>query len=505
MNRPKNIHRLLLLAALLALVAATVLVVTLQWRAERRQEAQTGQIFDQLCWQTAMLVRQRLRDSFGAAVSETLEGIGHPELHAYDLPRIAEYFKSGTHLYVNRYFIWSRRMKPVPTQEVLFYRPPSEEPRHKVRPETAITAKDGASLGWLYESDLGRIIWARAVEFAPLRRSFAVVDEQFEGRPLQLLIHYLWADPQRKELDVLVGYTVDFGRLRQGQMPEVLKAGLKGLPDDDHPELTITIRDESGHAVFGELPRQGARSASVPLEMLFMARALEPFRANDPRTPPWTIIVSVAAPVAADAGSTYWLFAAVVFLILMGLVCAIALDRQGRKLAAMQSEFIAHVSHQLKTPLALLSGAAETLGRGRVTSAEKIREYAGIVHAQSSRLSALVEQAIIFSVADVDGAGLRFDVVDATEVVRDAVEGFKRGVPKELPVHFRAQDGVPLVKADPTRPRAGRLEPDGERGEVRSGRERYRRRGQRERPPGRRDRVRPGGGHYVRGSPADFR
>jgi signal transduction histidine kinase len=254
----------------------------------------------------------------------------------------------------------------------------------------------------------------------------------------------------RKELDVVVGYTVDFASLREGKMPEVLQAGLKGLPDDEHPELTIAIRDESGNVVFGQRPPEGVRSASVPLEMLFMARALEPFRANNPRTPPWTIVVSAAAPLAADAGSTYWLFAAVVFLILMGLVCAVALDRQGRKLASMQSEFIAHVSHQLKTPLALLSGAAETLGRGRVTSAEKIREYAGIVHAQSSRLSALVEQAIIFSVADVDGAGLRFDVVDATEIVRDAVEGFKRGVPKELPVHFRAQDGVPLVKADPT-------------------------------------------------------
>ena len=147
MNRPQNIHRLLLFAALLALVAATVLVVTLQWRAERRQEAQTGQIFDQLCWQTAMLVRQRLRDSFGAAVSETLEGIGHPELHAYDLPRIAEYFKSGTHLYVNRYFIWSRRMKPLPAQEVLFYRPPAEKPTTRCGPKRPSRPRTGRRSG----------------------------------------------------------------------------------------------------------------------------------------------------------------------------------------------------------------------------------------------------------------------------------------------------------------------------------------------------------------------
>jgi signal transduction histidine kinase len=454
MTRHSNVHRFLLFAALLTLVAATVLVVTLQRNAERHQREQNAQIIDQLCWQTAMLVRQRLRDNFGAAVSETIEGIGHPELHAYDLPRIARYFDSGrAHIYVNRYFIWSDRMKPLPREEVLFYRQPGNNGNggEAVAPDaTEILAADGKRLGSLYRSSLGRVIWSRAMDLLPLKRSFAVVDEQFEGRQLQLIIHYLWFDAARTDLDVILGYSVDFTELRERKLPAVLQGGLAGMAGTVRPELDITILDELNRPVVGKAPPAGARSASVPLEMLFMAKSMQPFRANEPTTPPWIITVSAATPVAAGAGSTYWLFAAVVFLILMGLVCALALDRQGRKLAAMQSEFIAHVSHQLKTPLALLSGAAETLGRGRVTSAEKIREYAGIVHAQSSRLSALVEQAIIFSVADVDGAGLRFDVVDATEVVRDAVEGFKRGVPKELPVRFRAQDGVPLVKADPS-------------------------------------------------------
>jgi signal transduction histidine kinase len=450
MTRRFNVHRLLLSAALLALVAAAVLVVTLQRQAERRQQGQTAQILDQLCWQTAMLVRQRLRDNFGAAVSETIEGIGHPELHAYNLPRIGEYFHAGrSHLYVNRYFLWSRQMKPVPKEEVLLYRPPGEKADSEV-PQTPIVAEDGKPLGALYSSGLGRVIWNRAMELAPLKRSFAIVDEKYEGRPTQLVIHYLWSDPARNVLHVILGYTVDFTKLREGQLPAVLKAGITSLPGREHPELNITIRDDSGRAVFGELPPSDARSASLPLVMLFMPRSMEPFWANEPRTPPWTITVSAPAPVAGDAGAGYWLFGAVVLLIFIGLGCAVAIDRQGRKLASMQSEFIAHVSHQLKTPLALLSGAAETLGRGRVTSAEKIREYAGIVHAQSSRLSALVEQAIVFSVADVDGAGLCFDVVDVTEIVRDAVDGFKQGVPKELPVRFHADEHVPLVKADPT-------------------------------------------------------
>jgi signal transduction histidine kinase len=144
------------------------------------------------------------------------------------------------------------------------------------------------------------------------------------------------------------------------------------------------------------------------------------------------------------------LFASVTLLIFVGLACAVVLDRQRQRLAKMQSEFVAHVSHQLKTPLALLAGAAETLGRGRVSSPEKIREYAGMVHAQAARLSSLVEQAIIFSAVDVEGAGLRFEVVDVTGLVRDVVDAFKRGVPEELLVRFSADEQVPLVKADPS-------------------------------------------------------
>src|SRR6185503_325622 len=102
----------------------------------------------------------------------------------------------------------------------------------------------------------------------------------------------------------------------------------------------------------------------------------------------------------------------------------------------------------LKTPLALLSGAAETLGRGRVSSPDKIREYAGMVHAQATRLSSLVEQAIIFTT--VETAGLRFEVVDVTGLVRDVVDAFKRGIPETLVVTFTADADVPLVKGDPS-------------------------------------------------------
>lgn len=444
-------HRLLLIAASLALLGAAALVMTLQHDAERRQREQTVQILTQLCWQTGRLVRQGLRDNFGTAVSDTIEGIGHPELMRYELPRIATYFNSGQRdLYVGRFFLWSRRMHPPREGEVLFYRS-GEEREGEIAADTTIVGDDERVLGALYRSPgLGRLIWSRAADLIRFKRSFAVVDERFDDRQVQLLIHYLWSDAQRENLAVIIGYTVDFARLRNGRMQVMVKQALAGVSEPASRDLDVTILDDAGHFVVGVPPLPGVPSASVPLEMMFMARAMEPFRVSGPATPPWTIVVSARTPVAAAVGSSYWMFAFVVLLILIGLAFAVALDRQTRRLAEMQSEFIAHVSHQLKTPLALLSGAAETLGRARVTSPAKIREYTGIVHAQTSRLSALVEQAIIFSAVDVDGAGLHFEVVDVAGLVRDAVDGFKSGIPKETPVRFSAEDRVPLVKGDPS-------------------------------------------------------
>src|SRR4029453_14179108 len=116
--------RLLLGGASLALLAAAALVMTLQRDAELRQQQQTAKILEQLCWQSAAGMRQRPDDQFQTAVSDTIEGIGHPEMIRYDLPRIAEHFNAGRKdLYVDRFFLWSRRMKSPPAGQVVFYRP----------------------------------------------------------------------------------------------------------------------------------------------------------------------------------------------------------------------------------------------------------------------------------------------------------------------------------------------------------------------------------------------
>ena len=70
----------------------------------------------------------------------------------------------------------------------------------------------------------------------------------------------------------------------------------------------------------------------------------------------------------------------------------------------MQTDFVAHVSHQLKTPLSLLSAATETLQMDRIRSPEKLGEYLDTIRAEAARLSTLVQRVLEFSACSSSAA-----------------------------------------------------------------------------------------------------
>jgi two-component system phosphate regulon sensor histidine kinase PhoR len=86
---------------------------------------------------------------------------------------------------------------------------------------------------------------------------------------------------------------------------------------------------------------------------------------------------------------------------LLFLLCGIALtiratDREAR-LAQAKSNFVANVSHELKTPLSLLSLFSEILELGRVKNEEKRTEYYRIIRHESLRLNKVIDNILDFS------------------------------------------------------------------------------------------------------------
>ena len=95
-------------------------------------------------------------------------------------------------------------------------------------------------------------------------------------------------------------------------------------------------------------------------------------------------------------------------LILMLLILSVGLIliyrniKKELRLAQNKSEFVSNVSHEFRTPLALISMFAETLEMGRVRSDEKKREYYQIIHKESARLTGMVNKILTFSQIDAN-------------------------------------------------------------------------------------------------------
>jgi signal transduction histidine kinase len=60
-------------------------------------------------------------------------------------------------------------------------------------------------------------------------------------------------------------------------------------------------------------------------------------------------------------------------------------------------DFVANVSHELKTPLSLVRMFGELLLEHRVQSEEKQRQYLHIIVSESERLTALIENVLDFA------------------------------------------------------------------------------------------------------------
>ncbi len=115
----------------------------------------------------------------------------------------------------------------------------------------------------------------------------------------------------------------------------------------------------------------------------------------------------------------------VVVFLLGGLALILrATDREAR-LAQAKSNFVANVSHELKTPLALLSLFSEILELGRVKSEEKKIEYYRIIREESRRLNKMIDNILDFSKIEAGRKTYVFVHTDMAEVIENVLSSYR--------------------------------------------------------------------------------
>jgi signal transduction histidine kinase len=94
-------------------------------------------------------------------------------------------------------------------------------------------------------------------------------------------------------------------------------------------------------------------------------------------------------------------------------------------LSRLKSDFVANVSHELKTPLALIRLFSETLELGRVPSAEKAQQYYAVINKESQRLTQLINNILDFSRIEAGKKIYRFASTDIKGLVQEVIEAYR--------------------------------------------------------------------------------
>jgi two-component system phosphate regulon sensor histidine kinase PhoR len=118
-------------------------------------------------------------------------------------------------------------------------------------------------------------------------------------------------------------------------------------------------------------------------------------------------------------------------VVISGLIVIVVAAAQERRLANLKSDFVANVSHELKTPLSLVRMFSELLQSGRVENDEKRRQYLQIIVGESERLAALIENVLDFAKVERGRQAYHFSESNLGEVVTRAVDACRLRAERE--------------------------------------------------------------------------
>lgn len=239
-----------------------------------------------------------------------------------------------------------------------------------------------------------------------------------------------WMDPR----DVLVRH---LGEVSQGALPSDprLYGGF-----EQTRKLSISVFDPSGEVLARVREPASLNTARV-------ARLAGPFDGYQVRVAP--------APGAPVVWVRRFVAAELTFIGVMGMVIMIATAFGVRytvrqlELAQLKASFVSNITHELKTPIALIRLAVETLEMRRVKSPEETDQFLRTISRETLRLQQLVDNILDFARLEAGRRIFRFETVDLGQVVRETVENFRPRLEHHgFRVDVELPDDLPPVRGD---------------------------------------------------------
>lgn len=278
-------------------------------------------------------------------------------------------------------------------------------------------------------------------------------------------------------------------------------------------EFGLTVSDRGGNAIWGSTPTQGEQDALAglldmrPDSMIFFAnRELTLPRSQPPGQPgvvvnqrieshtfskteiaagdkngtftiemkgtggekprtavlatsgsdgsPWTVNVdhkagSIENHISSQKRKSFAVGLGI-YLLLVGSIVAIVLSAQrSRRFAQRQIDFVSSVSHEFRTPLAVIYSAGENLADGVAKDDGQVSRYGELIKNEGKKLSGMVEQILEFAGARSGKRRYSFAATSVREVVDDAIAECEPLIDdKQVEIETSIPETLPAINAD---------------------------------------------------------
>jgi signal transduction histidine kinase len=139
----------------------------------------------------------------------------------------------------------------------------------------------------------------------------------------------------------------------------------------------------------------------------------------------------------------------VLLLLVISVAMLVVTSQRARRLAKLQMEFVTAVSHELRSPLAIISSAAENIAEGVVDTGPQVTQYGSVIERQARRLSRLVEEILLFAATSENRHRYIASELDVNEIIdaalaatADLIQASRFTIEREIPT------GLPSVGGD---------------------------------------------------------
>lgn len=158
---------------------------------------------------------------------------------------------------------------------------------------------------------------------------------------------------------------------------------------------------------------------------------------------------SVGAFIQSELNRKLMIGGGLYLLAALAIIAIVYSAWRSRRFAQRQIDFVSSVSHEFRTPLAVVYSAGENLADGLAKDPEQVAKYGELIKGEGKRLTGMVEQILEFAGARSGKRQYKFAEINIGDAARDALKDCMSVLDEQgFLVETDIPNDLPLIKGD---------------------------------------------------------